>query len=173
MRNGFISHTASGALGGAMGTLVLSGMNRISKQLPEALRPPAIRRDPGDFIVAQLEELLGRPLPREAHEILARSFHWVHGIGWASLLGLVMARRRVTRVSEALLAGAGLGTVVWAVSYAGLLPAAKLTPPLHRQGGKHVASALIGYVLYGVVSVLPILALDRALRARRDRWRFR
>lgn len=173
MRNGFVSHAAGGVFGGAMGTLfMMNGMKRVGQRLPERLKPTLVRRDPAELMVARLEALRGRPLPRRVHDVLAGSLHWVYGMGWGGLLGLATTRHRLRSPRDTLLAGAALGTLVWAVGYAGWLPATRLTPPLHRQGGRHAAAALIAHVAYGIVSALPILVVDRVLRPERGfrRW---
>jgi hypothetical protein len=173
MRDGFVSHAAGGVLGGAMGTLfMMNGMKRVGRRLPERLKPTPVRRDPAELMVARMEALHGHPLPRRLHDGLASSLHWAYGIGWGGLLGLATARRPMRSPRDALLAGAALGTLVWAVGYAGWLPATHLTPPLHRQGSRHAATSLIAHVAYGVVSALPILALDRILRRERG-WKRR
>ena len=162
MRNGFVSHTAGGAIGGMMGTLFMMKASKRANQLPERLKPTQTRRDPGDFLVTRMEEARGRPLPRTAHERLAGALHWIYGIGWGGLLGLSLAtaHRKVKNVPAALLVGAGLGTAVWAVGYAGWLPATKLTPPLRGQGGRHAATSLLMHIGYGIVVAAPLLALD-------------
>ncbi len=164
MRDGFVTHAASGVLGGAMGALILEEGARRARRLPARLQPPPIRRDPADLVVSRIEELRGRPLRRGVHEAVARSLQWGYYAAWGGALGLLVARRRVRTVRDALLSGAALGTLVWGASYGALLPAARLTPPLHRQGGRHLVAALLGHVAYGIASALPILALDRFVR---------
>jgi hypothetical protein len=164
MRDNLIFHTASGALGGAVGTaLLLKGM-KASQKLPERLKPTPVRRDPGEFMISKVEELRGKPLPRALRDSLARGLHWGYGISGGTLLGLVTSRVHVRTLPKALLAGALMGTAVWAIGYIGWLPAAKLTPPLPRQGVRHVAVSVFGHVLFGVVSAIPILLLDRTAR---------
>lgn len=173
MRDGFVSHAASGVLGGAMGTLfMVQGMKQVDRHLPERLRPTPVRHDPADLVVRRVEALRGRPLRRRTHERLAGSLHWAYGMGWGGLLGLTLARRRIRSARGTLLAGAALGTLVWAVGYAACLPALRLTPPLHRQGGRHAAASLISHVAFGIVSAVPVLVLDRVLYRGRGlkRW---
>lgn len=173
MRNGFVSHTAGGALGGIVGTMFMMRASRqASHKLPERLKPTATRRDPGDFLVRQIEELRGRPLPREAHERIAGALHWAYGIGWGGLLGLGLsvAHRKVRSLPAAVLVGSGLGAAVWAVGYAGWLPALRLTPPVTRQGGRHVLTSLLMHVGYGIVATVPLLVLDAVVQPE-PRWR--
>jgi hypothetical protein len=171
MHNGFGSHAAGGVLGGAMGTLVMrQGLRQVARRLPERLMPTPIRRDPAELVVDRLETMRRRPLTRKAHDALVGALHYAPGIGYGALFGLATARHKLRSVRGALLAGAALGTVVWAVSYGGVLPATRLTPPVHRQGVRHAGAALLAHVAYGLVSALPILVLDRVI-PREPAWK--
>jgi hypothetical protein len=168
MRDNMVFHTVSGALGGALGTALMRKGVKASQRLPERFKPTAVRRDPGEFMVAKVEELCGKPLPRRLREALASGLPWGYGVTAGALLGLCTRRSGLRTASSALLAGAALGTALWAVGYAGWLPATKLTPPLQRQGGRHVAVSLLTHILFGVVSAIPLLLLDR--KARVEPW---
>ncbi len=160
--DGYLVHAAEGLLGGAMGTLFIDRALRGARHLPEALKPTDLERDPGDFVVSKVEALRHRTLPRGVHERMAHALHWAYGIGWGGLFGLALAHTDVRRPRRALLAGAALGAAVWAVGYAGWLPAAGLARPLRRQGLPHALTSLLTHVGYGVVSSLPVLVLERA-----------
>lgn len=169
MRDDMMSHATAGALGGAVGTAVLMRAMKASELLPIRLRPPQPRRDPGEFIVGKIERVRGKPLHRGARDALVQGMHWGYGVTSGLLLGLVTSRRHVRSVPSALFAGAAMGTAVWAVGYAGWLPATKLLPPVTRQGGRHVAASILGHVAFGLIAVAPILFVDR--RAKRSIWR--
>jgi len=168
MRDGFVVHGAEGALGGALGTLLVKQGITLARRMPEALKPPAVRRDPGEFVVSRLEALSGRALPWGVHHRVAEGLHWAYGITWGGLLGLAVAGLRVKTPRQTLLAGAGMGALVWAVGYVGWLPGAGLMQPIHRQGKGGVATSLLSHVLYGVAASVPIALIDR--RRRRQRW---
>ncbi|WP_438025268.1 hypothetical protein [Sorangium sp. So ce233] len=156
-----IVHAAGGVLGGTVGTaLMLQGM-KASQRLPERLKPPPVREDPGEFMVARVEQLRGEPLPRTLRDALAKGMHWGYGVTNGALFGLATSRIHLRTVRAALLAGAAMGTAVWAIGYIGWLPAAKLTPPVWRQGARHVAVSVLGHMAFGIVSAIPILLLDR------------
>src|SRR5262249_14678598 len=159
MRDGFVVHGVEGALGGALGTLVVKRGMALGPRLPAKLKPPEVRRDPAELIVSRLEAWRGRPLSWQAHERLARGLPSAYGVGWGSLLGVAVAGLRVKTARRTLLAGAGMGALVWAVGYVGWLPGAKLTAPIHRQGAGHVATSFAMHVLYGVAAALPIAAI--------------
>jgi hypothetical protein len=171
MRDGFVVHGVEGALGGVLGTLVVKRTIQIgSARLPEKLKPPEVYRDPAELVVSQIEAWRGRPLSKEAHQLVAESLPWVYGVAWGSLLGLAVSGFHMRTTRRILAAGAGLGAVVWAVGYAGWLPRAKVTEPVSRQGAGHVATGILTHVLYGVAAAAPIAAIDAARRRRRSWW---
>lgn len=161
MRDDMMTHATAGVLGGVVGTALLRQGLKASAKLPVRLQPTQVRKDPGDFMVMKLEEFRGKPLPRPVRDLIAQGLHWGYGMTGGLVLGLATSRRHVPTLPAALLAGAALGAGVWAVGYAGWLPAAKLTPPLLRQGGRHIAMSVLGHVAFGLVAVAPILLLDR------------
>lgn len=170
MRNGLILHAVEGALGGALGTFALQQALRQSFRMPRSVQPPELREDPGEFIVARVERLRRRPLPNGAHRRLVGALHWGYGIAWAGLLGALAGKVRIRTMRDAALAGAGMGAVVWAVGYAGWLPATGLSRPVREQGAGHVATALLGHVGYGILSAIPIVLIDRLRARRRPFW---
>jgi hypothetical protein len=159
-----------GAAGGAAGTFLLTQALKLEPRLPEALRSDPPSGDPAEFIVERAERLAGRRLPERAHRALARSAAWTYGTGWAVLLGLLGPRLRMRKPGRALAIGAGLGAAVWAVGYAGWMPAAGLVPPIQRQRRGGIVSGLLGHVLYGMVSALPIYVGERIEDRRRTRF---
>lgn len=170
MRDGFVLHGAEGALGGAIGTLLIKQTIALGRRMPERLKPPSVKRDPGDFVVSRVEELRGRPLSAPVHERVAAGLHWAYGIGWGGLLGTAVSAFRVKGARRALLAGAGMGALVWAVGYMGWMPRAGLTRPVRRQGAGHVLTSLLTHVLYGVAASAPIALIDRERRRREPWW---
>lgn len=160
--------TAAGAFGGLLSTALLRRSLRASKKLPEAIAPTKPAEDPGEHMVSKAEQIGGAELPRPVHETAAHGLHYAYGTTFPTLLGAVAPR--FTRWTQPLAAGAVLGGLVWAIGYAGWLPATGLTPPLRRQG-KHVLMDVVGHVLYGIASAGPIAILVAARRRRRGaRW---
>jgi hypothetical protein len=170
MRSSLIDF-AAGTAGGALGTWMLrTGMQR-SGDLPEAVRPPEPRQDPGQFMVERAEARLGRPLPEAVKATATHGLHWAYGTGFGGLLGLFGPRLGVRRLPAALAAGAGLGALVWGVGYLGWLPASGLTRPVHRERASRTLTSLASHVLYGVVSALPLYAAEALLGRRPPRRR--
>ncbi len=169
MRDNMMAHATAGVLGGAVGTVLLKQGLKASSKLPIRLQPTQVRKDPGEFMVMKLEQLRGKPLRRPVRDLLVQGLHWGYGMTSGLVLGLATSRRHVPTLPSALFAGAALGAGVWAIGYAGWLPAAKLAPPLTRQGGRHIAMSVLGHVAFGLVAVAPILLLDR--KAHQPLWK--
>jgi GNAT superfamily N-acetyltransferase len=170
MRDGFAVHTAEGVLGGVLGTLLIRQTMALGKRMPPELTPPVPSRDPADLMVSRVESIAGRRFSSRVHEGLAKGLQWAYGIGWGGLLGIAVSGLHVRRPRHTLLAGAGMGALVWAVGYLGWLPRAGVLPPLRRQGVGHVATSLLTHVAYGVAAAVPILAIDEVRRRRRPPW---
>ena len=171
MRDGFVVHTAEGALGGVLGTLLIKQTMALGRKMPEKLKPPVPSRDPAEMILSRLEGMRGRPLPWRTHDRVATGLRWAYNIGWGSLLGLAVSGLHVKRPRDTVLAGAGLGALVWAVEYVAYLPGTGLVRPVHKQGAGRVLTSLATHVAYGVAASLPILAIDRIRKAREPWWK--
>ncbi|HVY60000.1 MAG TPA: hypothetical protein VHF22_00030 [Planctomycetota bacterium] len=160
-------HLAEGALGGAAGTLFMTKSMQVANRLPEAIQPPPIEGDPGDFMVSQAERVAGAALEPGTHAKAAHALQWAYGVTWPTILAVALPALEIRSVRKAAVAGAALGAGVFALGYLGWLPAAGLTKPIYRHRPGHVANALTSHLLYGVFSALPIFAIDRYLRKRR------
>ena len=140
MRDGFVVHGAEGALGGAIGTLLVKRRIAITQRAPD-------------------EPATG--------EGVARALPWAYGIAWGSLLGLAVAGLHVRTAPRTLLAGAGMGALVWALESSGWLPGAG---PIARRSTRSAALSLASHVLYGVAVSVPIALIDRERRRRQHWW---
>lgn len=171
MRDDMIVHATAGILGGALGTALLRRGVKASAALPLRLQPTHLRQDPGAFMVTRLEQYRGKPLSRTVRDVVGQGLHWGYGMTSGLVLGLVTSRRHVRTSASALFVGAALGVGVWAVGYAGWLPALKLAPPLTRQGGSHIAVSILCHVAFGIITVAPIFGIDRRRNRRFSRIR--
>jgi hypothetical protein len=169
MRNGrkhSAASSAGGLLGGLLGTAAIRKAMRLGNKLPEPLRMPEMKGDPGDYVVSRAEAIRGEPLPYEMHARAARASAWIYGLAWAGTLAAAAKRLKLYRPANALLAGAGLGVLTWAAGYLGWLPAAGLTRPVPREEPRRTAMGVAGHVLYGLLVALPLYAVERAWKAR-------
>jgi len=168
MRDDRMTHATASVLGGAVGMALLRKGMKASESLPIRLQPTRARRNPDEFLVGKLEALRGKPFSRGVRDFMVQALPYGYGMTSGLVFGIATRRRRLRTAPSALVAGVLLGTGVWALSYAGWLPAAKLTPPLTRQGGLHITASLLGHLAFGLVAAAPVLLADRW--ARRSWW---
>lgn len=146
---------AAGLVGGAVGTLLMTRTMKLAPRLPERLKPPMPRRDPGEVMVEKGERIVG-PLSQEMHTRAAQGLQWAYGmtapLGLAALSGVLGLRSP----GRTLAAGALVGALVWLIGYEGWLPAIGLTPPAHRVPLSKNASGLAAHVAYGAIASLPL-----------------
>lgn len=93
------------------------------------------------------EGLLQRPLPDRYAALTNNLTHWLYGIGWGGLLGLVLGSTSLPRAPRAL-AGPPFGAVVFSSSYI-ILPLAKLYKPIWQYDKQTLAKDLGKHLLYG------------------------
>jgi hypothetical protein len=169
MRDGFVAHTAEGALGGVLGTLLIKQTLALGRRMPESLKPEVPIRDPADVVLSRLEGVRGRAFSTEAHGRFVTALHWAYGIGWGGLLGLAVGGLHARSTQQILGFGAGMGALVWAVDNVALLPRAGLARPVYRQSAGQIITSLLTHVACGVAASVPILIIDR-VRERREPW---
>lgn len=87
-----------------------------------------------------------RRLDDEQEDALAVLAHFAYGAAFGSIYALWRQRRGASIASGVLF---GLG--VWAVSYAGYLPASGLTPPANRHDAFSMSRLAVAHVVYGAV----------------------
>jgi hypothetical protein len=166
MRTNTWIQTAAGTLGGILGTAVIQKEMQLAGRLPDRLKPTQPKEDPGAFMVSQAERLASRTLSPETTQRATKGLHMGYGTFWGALLGLASSRLRMHRLTTATLAGAAMGAAVWAIGYAGWLPAVGLTPPVHRQG-RGILANLAMHVGYGIAAALPVAIAAKLVRAYR------
>jgi hypothetical protein len=132
MRDGFVVHGAEGALGGAIGTLLVKRRIPITSGRPD------------------------EPAP-------SRAAPWAYSVALGSLLGVAITGLRVRTARRTLLAGAGMGAVVWALGE-------RTARPVPRRSARSVAMSLAAHVLYGVAVSAPIALLEHERRRRQPWW---
>lgn len=154
-----VERLAIGAAAGLAATLALQAV-RMSTQklLPETM--PPMRKDPGEFMVEQAEELLPREtrddIPGAAETAVARSLAMGYGMTFGALYGALRDDG-----GDIFIDGLALGLGVWAIGYLGWLPATELMPPITEQTGQQVAGAILQHGLFGVVTAMMYRSLYR------------
>jgi len=163
MRNTLIK-LAAGAVGGAVGTLLMLKSMPLYGKLPKKLQPPRPRQDPGHFLVQQGERIAG-PLPKKMHSRAVHGLRWAYGLSWPIGLAALSGVLGLRAPGKTVAAGALLGAIVWLAGYEGWMPALGLAPPAHRVPlAKNVAS-FGSHVAYGAVAALPLAFAPRRLEA--------
>jgi hypothetical protein len=73
------------------------------------------------------------------------------GFGMASGALYALVERRARRLAPAPLAGMAFGTLIWAASYAGWIPALRIMPPPDDDHPGRVATMVAAHWVYGGV----------------------
>lgn len=145
-----------GAVSGLAGTVVMSAAMAATR-LAGTMRGEVPPRQ----ITGNVEESVGlrEQLDRPAFEASWVVQHFAYGA--AAGVGYTLLQRRL-RLREPLPAGPLYGISLWAVSYAGWLPAVGLYPPPDRDRADRVVNMIVHHLVYGTVTA----QVNRALRRR-------
>jgi hypothetical protein len=113
---------------------------------------PALRQDPGEFMVERAEQAL--PLEAQAHipDLLESAAARALALGYGVNFGLLYAALRPTRGPRTL-HGVVLGLGTWAVGYLGWLWLLGLMPPPWMQRLPQVVMPAAQHVAYGLATV--------------------
>jgi hypothetical protein len=101
------------------------------------------------------EGFLQRELPAERAALVNNIVHWVYGVTWASLYGIVAGTVGPRKVHLGLPFGAG----VWTSSYV-LLPLARLYKPMWEYELKVLGKDLSAHLVYGLGTSATFAALS-------------
>jgi hypothetical protein len=133
-----------GLVAGAVATAAMSGVMRAAQAMGLLGKLPPRKITDRALDAAGAEEA-----PRPARSLAATLAHVGFGVGCAALYALV--HRRVRRILPAPLAGAAFGTLVWAASYAGWIPALGIMPPPNEDSPGRAATMVAAHWVYGGV----------------------
>jgi hypothetical protein len=139
---GFMRRIVSGALGGAGGTLVLTGFREVltAAGLVGVTAP--------EQVIARLEELglLDDPSP-ETRRVLTAVAHLAYGVGIGAALGLL--RRERGGVAEETAVGTALGILAWGANWTVLLPSTGVHRPPWKERTPKVLLPILDHAVYG------------------------
>jgi uncharacterized membrane protein YagU involved in acid resistance len=90
------------------------------------------------------EDILGVEVSADSIPLLTHVVHWGYGVSWGGLYGL--ASRRARSRGQTFRRGIEFGFIVWAMSYAQLVPLGIYEPPW-----RYPASELAGDISYHLV----------------------
>ena len=138
-----IESLARGAAAGAVATLGMSALMFAGR------RSGLLGRMPPEKITAHALDRLGIARSRETQDVLASILHIGFGAGAGAAFEPL---RRAARLPlPAAVQGAAFGTFVWAVSYAGWVPALGIMAPPDRDRPGRPAVMLAAHWVYGAL----------------------
>lgn len=140
----FVRRMVYGALGGAGGTLALSGLRELFS-LAGLVQETAPQQ-----VVERLEELgLVEDWSPGARRLLAAAAHVAYGVGIGAVLGLVRDERG--GVTEETAVGSALGILAWGAGWATWLPLTGVHRPPWKQRTPRVLLPVIDHAAFGAV----------------------
>ena len=144
----------SGALGGAGGTVVLSGLREAGSRLGLVFETAPMQ------VVDRLEELgLVEGWSPGGRRFLTASAHLVYGVGTGTVFGLL--RRERGEAAEEAAVGSALGVLAWGAGWASWLPLTGVHSPPWNQRTAKVLLPVLDHAVYGAAWGLIYWALTR------------
>lgn len=143
-----------GAIGGAGGTLVLSGLREAWKRVGLVFDTAPTQ------VVDRVEELVApEGFSRGTRLVLAATAHVAYGISTGAAFGLL--RRESGGVGEEAAVGSSLGILAWGAGWSSWLPLAGVHSPPWEERSPKVLLPAIDHAVYGAVWGLIYSALTR------------
>lgn len=153
---------ANGFVDGIVATVPMSAFMLLAQRLGAMGKQPPAKIAEAGLRAAGADDV-PRPVEKAASALLHFAFGGVAGSAFAVLArraerrGLISSRNRRSRAG---IAGAAFGSMVWAASYMGWVPALGIMPPAHRDRPDRPWSMLTAHWIYGAT-----LGLRTAARA--------
>jgi hypothetical protein len=138
-----------GLLAGGVGTAAMTAAQRIGSRLQSSGggdEGPSWENAPAPAKVAKriLEGVFDRTVPAARIDVLTHVTHWLYGVAWGGVYGLVQETTLGRPTRTGLLFGAG----VWGASYIALVPMGIYEPPW-RYPAATVAFDATYHLVYG------------------------
>lgn len=132
----------SGALSGAGGTLVLSGLRVVLNKFGLVFDTAPVQ------VVDRIEELgiIGELSP-ETHRALTATAHCAYGLGAGTVLGLL--RRATGEPMEEAAVGSALGVLVWGAGWTSWLPLTGVHQAPWTQSTPKVLLPILDHAVFG------------------------
>ena len=144
----------AGALGGAGGTVVLSGFREVLSRFGLVFDTAPAQ------VIDRIEELgLVENLSPGSYRALTAAAHCAYGIGTGTILGLV--RRQTGEPAEETAIGSALGVLVWGAGWASWLPLAGVHRAPWTQSTPKVLLPILDHAVFGATWGLIYWALTR------------
>lgn len=131
-----------GAVGGGLGTVTMSAV------MVAAEKAGLMGSHPPELITAAALDATGvRDISEGAQDALSVLTHFGFGMGAGALFGAL--HRRLRLPIHPAVHGVIFGTLVWAVSYKGWVPALGIMPPPERDWPGRPVAMLLAHWVYG------------------------
>ena len=144
----------AGALGGAGGTLVLSGLREAWSRLGLVFETAPMQ------VVDRAEELgLVKASSPRVRRFLTAAAHLIYGVGTGAVLGLL--RRERGEAAQEAAVGSALGVLVWGAGWSSWLPLTGVHSPPWEQRTAKVLLPVLDHAVYGAAWGLAYWALTR------------
>lgn len=147
-----LARIAAGATGGLVGSALMGGPFLAARKMGLTGKPPP------EHITEQLLHRAGIHADRETEDAISMAAHLGFGGAGGAVYGLVAPQ--AASVRRALAYGGAYGTAIWAVSYAGWIPAFGLLPSPTRDQPERQLVLLINHWIYGATVALAVRSLD-------------
>ncbi|HSL00664.1 MAG TPA: hypothetical protein VK869_10040 [Rubrobacteraceae bacterium] len=139
-----VGRAAYGAVGGAGGTLALSGLRKLLGRIG------LVQETAPEQVVERLEELgLVEGWPSGSRRLLAVAAHVAYGVGIGAVLGLLRGER--DGVAEETAVGSALGILAWGAGWATWLPLTGVHRPPWKQRTPRVLLPVMDHAAFGAV----------------------
>jgi len=153
---GLGSRLLVGAIAGVVGTMAMtSAMRRLHQRLPEAESYPLTPRE----IIDRAAEQQGIALANEQAKDITLAGHFLYGAACGAMLGAVDPR--MGRAS-----GAAAGAGIWAASYFGWIPIARILKPATAHPARRNLLMIGVHLVWGAATagaMRELLAVRRAM----------
>ncbi|MDB5077883.1 MAG: hypothetical protein JWO42_4062 [Chloroflexi bacterium] len=136
-----VSALIDGGIGGVIGTAAMSAV------MMAARKTGIMGRQPPEKLVEKGLDRIGVDRTRETQDALAVVLHFGFGAAMGAFFGL--AYRRLHPSIDAAPAGIIFGSLVWAVSYKGWIPALGVLPPPERDQPGRQQTMILAHLVYG------------------------
>ena len=147
-RPGLATRLLLGGIAGFIATLPMSvAMRKMHRRLPEEERYPATPREIIDSMTAER-------LQEEPAEDLTVASHYLYGAATGALVAAALPRAGPA-------AGAAAGVAVWAGSYLGWIPTARLLRPATAHPARRNAMMIAAHLVWGAATALTVRELLR------------
>lgn len=148
-----MNRVVAGAVGGLLATVPMTlAMTRLFNQLPSSEQYPLPPREITETVARRAKG--GERLDDRQTARLSLAAHFAYGAVTGALYPLLFRRSR-----NAILYGSGYGVAIWAASYLGWIPAAKILRPATQHPARRNALMLAAHCVWGAKTAMITQAL--------------